>query len=90
MQQARLLVTVREMAGIEDAALRALIEKKKKGKPVAPSRVANDSEGSVVDLMEALRRSLAGKGGAPKERAAKFLERTAPKKKPARKSGRAA
>jgi DNA end-binding protein Ku len=73
-----------------EEALRALIEEKKKGKPVAPSRAANDSEGSVVDLMEALRRSLAGKGGAPNERATKFLERTANKKKPARKSGRAA
>jgi DNA end-binding protein Ku len=73
-----------------EEALRALIEEKKKGKPIAPSRPANDSEGSVVDLMDALRRSLGGKGGAPKERATKFLERTAPKKKPARKPGRAA
>jgi DNA end-binding protein Ku len=73
-----------------EEALRTVIEEKKKGKPVAPSRAANDSEGSVVDLMEALRRSLAGKGGAPKERATKFLEATTNKKKPTRKSRRAA
>jgi DNA end-binding protein Ku len=71
-----------------EEALRALIEEKKKGKPVKPSAPANDSEGSVVNLMEALKRSLEGKG-APKERAAKFLE-AAGKKKPAKKSRRAA
>ena len=73
-----------------EEALRSLIEEKKKGKPALPSRPANDSEGSVVDLMDALRRSLAGKGGAPKERATKFLETTTNKKKPARKPRRAA
>jgi non-homologous end joining protein Ku len=31
--------------------------------------------GKVVDLMDALRRSLAGKGGGSKERAERFLER---------------
>jgi DNA end-binding protein Ku len=74
-----------------EEALRALIEEKKKGKPAVPSREEGPSDGSVVDLMEALRRSLAGKGGAPKERATKFLERTTTtKKKPARKPRRAA
>jgi DNA end-binding protein Ku len=71
-----------------EEALRALIEEKKKGKPVKPSAPANDSEGSVVNLMEALKRSLEGKG-ATKERATKFLE-AAGKKKPAKKSRRAA
>ena len=71
-----------------EEALRALIEEKKKGKPVKPSAPANDSEGSVVNLMEALKRSLEGKG-APKERAAKYLE-AAGKKKPAKKPRRAA
>jgi DNA end-binding protein Ku len=71
-----------------EEALRALIEEKKKGTPVKPSSPANDSEGSVVDLMEALKRSLEGKG-APKERASKFLER-ASKKKPANKKPRRA
>jgi len=33
------------------------------------------AEGHVVDLMEALRRSLAGHGGGSKERAERFLER---------------
>src|SRR6266404_5369724 len=73
-----------------EEALRAVIEEKKKGKPAVPSREESPSKGSVVDLMEALRRSLAGQGGAPKERATKFLERTATtKKKPARKRRRA-
>jgi DNA end-binding protein Ku len=71
-----------------EEALRALIEEKKKGKPVKASAPANDSEGSVVNLMEALKRSLEGKG-APKERATKFLE-AASKKKPAKKPRRAA
>ena len=52
------------------------------------SAPANDPEGSVVNLMEALKRSLEGKG-APKERATKYLE-AASKKKPARKPRRAA
>jgi DNA end-binding protein Ku len=73
-----------------EEALRALIEEKKKGKPAVPSRAKSPSEGTVVDLMEALRRSLAGKGGAPKERATKFLEATTSKKKPARKPRKAA
>jgi DNA end-binding protein Ku len=56
-------------------ALRALIEEKKKGKPVkAAAKPAND-DGKVIDLMEALRKSL---GQAPG------------KKKPAAKRGRAA
>jgi DNA end-binding protein Ku len=42
-------------------ALRALIEEKKKGhKPVRPAKPANDDK--VIDLMEALRNSLKGKG----------------------------
>ena len=71
-------------------ALRALIEEKKKGKPVVPAKPANDSDGNVVDLMEALRRSLDGKGGPPKERAAKYLDKTATRKKPARRKRKAA
>jgi DNA end-binding protein Ku len=44
-------------------ALRALIEQKKKGRPVRPMAVANDDT-KVVDLMAALKRSLKG-GDAP-------------------------
>jgi DNA end-binding protein Ku len=40
-------------------ALRALIEQKKKGRPVRPAAVANDDT-KVVDLMAALKRSLKG------------------------------
>lgn len=69
-----------------EEALRELIEEKKKGKPVKPSKPANDEDGKVVDLMEALRKSLQG-GGAPRARAERF---TAAKKKPAAKRGRAA
>jgi DNA end-binding protein Ku len=66
-------------------ALRALIEDKKKGKPVKSAKPAND-DGKVVDLMEALRKSLTG-GGAPRARAERFA--TARKKPPA-KRGKAA
>src|SRR5437868_10553633 len=42
-------------------ALRALIEEKKKGKPVKPAKPAND-DGKVIDLMAALKKSLEGGG----------------------------
>lgn len=55
-------------------ALKALIEEKRKGKPVKPTKPAND-DSKVVDLMQALRNSLKG-GGAPaaRERAERFVE----------------
>ena len=40
-------------------ALRALIEEKRKGKPVKPAKPAND-DGKVIDLMAALKKSLEG------------------------------
>jgi DNA end-binding protein Ku len=62
-----------------EEALRALIEEKKKGKPVkAAAKPAND-DGKVIDLMEALRKSL---GQAP--------GKSASRRKPAAKRGRAA
>jgi DNA end-binding protein Ku len=48
-------------------ALRALIEEKRKGKPVKPSRPANDDT-KVIDLMAALKKSLGA--GATKRAAA--------------------
>ena len=65
-------------------ALRALIEEKSKGKKVKPTAPANDDDGKVVDLMAALKKSLAGGGSVSRERAQRFG--TAPKgkaKKPA-------
>jgi DNA end-binding protein Ku len=53
-----------------EEALRALIDEKKEGKPVKPSKPAND-DGKVVDLMAALKKSLAG-DGASRERAERF------------------
>ena len=50
-----------DLAGFEDRyenALEALVREKQKGEPVKPQR--QDKPGNVVDLMEALRRSLAG------------------------------
>jgi DNA end-binding protein Ku len=47
-------------------ALRALIEQKRKGKPVKSSKPANDDT-KVVDLMAALKKSL---GAAPQRRSA--------------------
>jgi DNA end-binding protein Ku len=52
-------------------ALRELIERKKKGKPVEAEAPAPGDE-KVVDLMEALRNSLKG-GGASKAKAERFL-----------------
>ena len=68
-------------------ALRALIEQKKKGRPVRPVAVANDDT-KVVDLMAALKRSL--KGGdapGPARRAAALPARRA---SPPKRSGRRA
>jgi DNA end-binding protein Ku len=48
-------------------ALRALIARKKKGKPVTPEAEPED-DGKVIDLMEALKKSL--KGGGARKRAA--------------------
>jgi DNA end-binding protein Ku len=49
-------------------ALRALIARKKKGKAVTPEAEPEEDDGKVIDLMEALKRSL--KGGETKRRAA--------------------
>jgi DNA end-binding protein Ku len=63
-------------------ALRALIEDKRKGKPVKPSQPANDDT-KVVDLMAALKKSLES-GGDKRERAERF---TAAKSKTTKKPG---
>ncbi|MEI8359667.1 MAG: hypothetical protein WCH13_14415, partial [Deltaproteobacteria bacterium] len=56
-------------------ALRELIERKKKGQPVTSASVEEKDE-KVVDLMEALRRSLKGGGDGPvRERADRFGSR---------------
>ena len=53
-------------------ALRALIDDKRKGKPVKPQQPANDDK--VVDLMAALRKSLEGGGADRRQRAERFTE----------------
>jgi DNA end-binding protein Ku len=67
-------------------AVRDLIARKQKGRKVTTAPPVARAEGHVVDLMDALRRSLAGQGGGSKERAERFLERTkgkaVPKAKP--------
>jgi len=65
-------------------ALRALIERKKKGEPVV-SAAPEQEEEKVVDLMDALRRSLKGDGGS-REKAERFL--AAHEKKKGKKSSR--
>ena len=65
-------------------ALRELIERKKKGEPVV-SAEPEDKEEKVVDLMDALRKSLKGDGGS-REKAQRFLaahEKKKGKRKPA-------
>jgi DNA end-binding protein Ku len=65
-----------------EAALKALIEDKKKGHK--PAKVAEPEDTNVVDLMSALRASLAAKGKAP----AKAAPKAAPKARAkARKAG---
>jgi DNA end-binding protein Ku len=66
-----------------EEALRAVIEEKKKGKPVRTAKPAND-DGKVVDLMDALKKSLKSSGGVPRERAERF---TAAKAKTSKKPG---
>jgi len=62
-------------------ALRALIEQKKKGRPVRPVSVANDDT-KVVDLMAALKRSLkGGEAPGPARRAAALPSRRSPSPK---------
>jgi DNA end-binding protein Ku len=66
-------------------ALRALIERKKKGKPVeAEEPEARDEK--VVDLMQALRNSLEG-GGAAREKAERFMAAHKSRQKSGPKSG---
>lgn len=68
-------------------ALRALIERKKKGKPIeAEAPEAKDEK--VVDLMEALRNSLKGSGGASRAKAERFMAARKAKKTPKRKTPR--
>src|SRR3954463_1190316 len=71
-------------------ALRELIERKKKGKPVEAA-APDEKDDKVVDLMEALRSSLEG-GGASRAKAERFMaahkaksKTKTTKKKPARK-----
>jgi DNA end-binding protein Ku len=54
-------------------AVRDLIARKKRGRKMTTAPPVEQDEGKVVDLMEALRRSLAGQGGRSKERAERFL-----------------
>ena len=70
-------------------AVRDLIARKKKGQKVTTAPPIESDGGKVIDLMDALRRSLAG-GGASKERA-RYPERKASvKARPPTKRGRTA
>lgn len=62
-------------------ALRELIAKKKKGQPVVSEAPEEDDE-KVVDLMEALKKSLKGGGGPSRDKADRFLEAHGRKAKP--------
>jgi DNA end-binding protein Ku len=56
-------------------AVHDLIARKKRGQKVTTAPPVEKDDGKVIDLMDALRRSLAGQGGASKERAERFLDR---------------
>jgi DNA end-binding protein Ku len=62
-------------------ALRDLIARKKKGEKLV-SAEKPEEEDKVVDLMEALKKSLEGGGGPAREKADRFLEAHARKAKP--------
>ena len=62
-------------------ALRDLIARKSKGEKLVTSEVPEE-EDKVVDLMEALKKSLKGGGGPSREKADRFLEAQARKAKP--------
>jgi DNA end-binding protein Ku len=66
-------------------ALRELIEEKRKGQPVRPQQV-EASDTNVVDLMEALKRSLGAEGRQPPARAPAREERAAKPKRAASKA----
>ena len=68
-------------------ALRALIERKKKGKPIEAEAPESKDE-KVVDLMEALRSSLKGSGGASRDKAERFMAARKAKKTTRRKAPR--
>jgi len=57
-------------------AVRDLIARKTRGQKVTTAPPVEKDDGKVINLMEALRRSLAGQGSGSKERAERFLERT--------------
>ncbi|HYC66498.1 MAG TPA: Ku protein [Reyranellaceae bacterium] len=69
-------------------ALRDLIERKKKGEELVSAEEPEEDE-KVVDLMEALRKSLKGSGGPSRDKADRFLKAQA-ERKPARKKKAAA
>jgi DNA end-binding protein Ku len=68
-----------------EEALQALIEDKKKGRE--PAKVAEPDATNVVDLMSALRASLAGKEQSTAKPAAKGIRKAAPARAKARKAG---
>ena len=55
--------------------MRDLIARKKRGQKVTTALSVEKDDGKVVDLMDALRRSLAGQNKGSKERAERFLQR---------------
>ena len=59
--------TPKDFTDSYEAALREIIRKKQKGQPVTPANLPAEDDGKVVDLMEALKRSLGGKGAAKKD-----------------------
>ena len=72
-----------------DDALRALIEEKKKGKPVKSKPAREEAKSGVVDLMAALKKSLRG-NGPERNRAERYAAAQAAKKKPSARGRKAA
>jgi len=70
-------------------ALRDLIARKRKGEPVV-STAPEEEEEKVVDLMEALRRSLKGGGGPSRDKADRFLAARGQRARPKARSRRKA
>jgi DNA end-binding protein Ku len=71
-----------------EEALRELIKRKSKGQKIVAAEPEEASEEKVVDLMEALKKSLAGKGES-QQRAARFMDaQTKKTKKPGKRAAK--
>ena len=88
MRSRVLMTDPEEFTDRYEDALRALIEEKKKGKPVKSTKPREADDTNVIDLMAALKKSL--QGDSPVERRNSTAARTKKAANTNRRKGRAA